>query len=213
MEQKDGVIRLQGQIRKSFFQDGLTEIMLGIFLLACAALWDSDAEGTGLMVIIGIFVLAPLLKAAKNKYVYPRLGYADFGKEEEQQEAKGILRFAVFAVVFLAVGYFGVTWFLGAESGRDFWYFRFLPVVIGLLLAIGPAAIAGKNNLPRWYLFSIFFVTVGVIISIADFDSFSQIMATQLAVSGIVPLIVGVLLFLLFLRKYPVEAEDGEVQS
>ena len=203
---------IERQTRRFFYQDGLIEIMMGVFLLLFAAMYESSVSfGVSL---IAIFLMIPAWREAKRRYVFPRIGYVNLDDEEETQaEAKGILKFLGFFFAFMIVAVTVFVWVWGGDLGTDYFYTRFIPVVIGLVMAIGPVTMGYKNGIFRWYIFAALFVLIGVGVVFLGLETIYQILAIQLAACGVIPLAVGLVMFLRFLQKYPVveeEAGNGE---
>jgi hypothetical protein len=199
---------IERQTRRFFYQDGLIEIMMGIFLLLFAAMYESSVSfGVSL---IAIFLMIPAWREAKRRYVFPRIGYVNLDDEEEAQaEAKGILKFLGFFFAFMIVAVTVFVWVWGGDLGTDYFYTRFIPVVIGLVMAIGPITMGYKNGIVRWYIFATLFVLIGVGVVFLGLETFYQILAIQMTACGVIPLATGLVMFLRFLKKYPVVEEEG----
>ena len=67
---------------REYYQDGLMEILLGMLLLATAALLDVRSNML-FMLAFSIFILVPLWNALKKRFTYPRIGYVNFPTDED----------------------------------------------------------------------------------------------------------------------------------
>lgn len=198
---------IERRTRRAFYEDGLVEIMMGLFLMFMGALFQSNFSIV-LVYMFAIFVMIPAWRAAKRRYVFPRTGYVNLGDEEESQaNVKGILWFLVIYIIFLVASFLVFSRIWGSDLGRDYFYTRFIPVVAGLCLAIGPVSMAPKYGSKRWYGFGAMVVVIGVGVALLGMETFKEALALQFTISGIVPLLVGMVMFARFLRKYPAAVE------
>jgi len=199
-------IDLKGLERKawtSYLQDGLLDIFLGLSLLAMGViLLVPDAgvsDSAGLLIFVGLLVLALLILGAGKRYVtIPRIGRAEFGEERKEKKRKaGVYVSAAFLLLVLLL-----------VLGRTVTDTLFGPVLGEVVLTIGTGvAIAAAiwlaayfKDFPRGYLY-------GALYGIAFSCAFLFDEPIVFVVAGALILLIGLTVFIRFLRKYPAPEE------
>ena len=77
------------------FQDGLTEIFMGLFLFFYGGALATDALVVGfIFILVTVFFAKPLIEQIKKRYIYPRAGYVKL-PEDPHTTGKGIAIAAV----------------------------------------------------------------------------------------------------------------------
>ncbi|HQH72316.1 MAG TPA: hypothetical protein PK360_09565 [bacterium] len=191
---------------QALFQDGLTEIFLGLFLLLAGTLLRVHP----LLVILSwlaAYGLARLFEPVKRRYIYPRMGFASV-PAEKQTRFRDIVGVTALLLLFLVACIPAFRWFLGAESGWNFWSNRFLPAFFGGLLAIGPVSLAMKFGVKRWYGYGAAAVLSGLLVPFLGLESYLDILAVQILLLGAMFLPAGLALFTRFVRTHPAEGRE-----
>lgn len=152
---KDRFSHVTRRTRRRKFADGTTELSLGGFMLWGGLAFNAPSPLlTGILVLVGMVVIALGVDALQRKYVYPRAGYVEFRETTWRGMWKSLLAALTIMLAFIAVFWWfmvhrpdyalaWVTSFLGVFLGLVFLYcalaFRFRRLaVIGLLsLALG----------------------------------------------------------------------------
>jgi hypothetical protein len=196
---------IERRVHQSVFQDGLTEIMMGGFLLVVGALFATSMKLILLISLLVIFLGNPLLERAKKRYIYPRIGYVKL-RPEKEADPKGIAVAAiVFVVILLGSGIFSLT--MGKDRGWAFWFKYFLPGSTGFMLAIGPFWLGETYGVRRGYVFAVLFLLSGIVIPVLGIASGYEAIGLECLLVGVISLISGMIMFTRFLRKYPTPAE------
>ncbi|MFB3785398.1 MAG: hypothetical protein ACE15F_03420 [bacterium] len=191
---------------QALFQDGLTEIFVGLFLLLAGALLCVHP----LLVILSwlaAYGLARLIEPVKRRYIYPRMGFAAV-PAEKQTRFRDIVGVTALLLLPLVACIPAFRWLLGAEPGWNFWSNRFLPVFFGGLLAIGPVSLAVKFGIRRWYGYGAAAVLSGILVPFLDLESYLDILAIQILLLGALFLPAGLTLFTRFVWTHPAEGRD-----
>jgi hypothetical protein len=178
----------------TFFEDGLWDVVLGLFLLAWgfAILFD-----LGWLPAVAFIVSFYLALGLKKRITYPRTGYAR-PAEQRKQRSRAVIAgvttslLGVMVLVLVITG--GMPQFL-----RD--YFELL---FGTMLAIVVGLVGYWWGIVRWYYYA------GLVFV---FAAVNQWLGLSFDLSFIIPgaviLLCGLLIFVRFLRKYQrVSAED-----
>lgn len=194
---------LERKAFRSIFQDGLWDIFIG-FLFTQFAIAPVLSE-RGLGEFWSSFVLFPfymmVLAAAillKKYVVVPRLGMVQFSKKRKSKFKKLILM----TNIILFIGILAALLFVDLSSLQIKWLF---PATFSLIILIGFSAAAYWLDLMRFYIYGAMnslAVIIGEILykfSGASHHGFHIVFG----VTSSVMIIIGIFLFVSFIRKYP----------
>jgi len=194
MRQEVDTKKVQRKVYMSYFQDGLWDVVLGLFLLSWGFTILFDLPWIPGVAFVAFFYLALSLK---QKSTYPRIGYAKPAEHRKQWSRVVIGGAAILLLgimVFLLVVTGGMPQFL-----RD--YFELL---FGTMLAIVIGLIGYWWGIVRWYGYA------GLVFALA---AFNQWLGLSFELSFIIPggvvLLYGLIIFVRFLRKYPRVLSEG----
>ena len=188
---------IQRKVYLSFFQDGLWDIFLGLFILG----WGL-AILTELAYLVGAFFIGIYFTVwgVKKRLTYPRIGYARFS-ETSRRRITG--RFIILGVVLLLVGVMvAVLWGI---SARPQWLADYFPLVFNGMLAAVVCIVAYWARANRFYLYAVL-IFLGAVFHLWlgipwEFGF--------IGAGGIIVLI-GVVILINFLRKYPKMDEEAQ---
>ena len=175
-----------------YFQDGLWDIFFGLLFLGGGLRALTDNLWFYLLVAAGVLVLI----LGKRWITLPRLGQINYGPQ--RQARLNVVRLVGFAVmVYTAVVLAMIL------SGADLsgipvgWIFVFLVPGVFIIMAY-------MMDFTRLYGYAILIAAFMVISEMYSYptDAWAQIVA------GLVPLMVGIVLLVRFLRSYPVVDEE-----
>jgi len=187
------------------FQDGLTEIFLGLFLVFYGGTLASDTLPIGVVIIlVTVFFGKSAVEGVKKRYIYPRAGYVRL-PEDPHTTGKGIgISAVVMVVVLLAV--LGISMaLLGQRPGVNFFLTYIVPPASGLMLAIGPFWLGQTYGLVRGYVLALLFILGGIAMPVFKIASGYEAVGLLCSVMGLIALVIGGIMFVHFLRKYPAE--------
>lgn len=181
--------RLEQKARQRFNVDGLLYVFLGLLLLVLGLSFRNPA--TAWIAAFGALLIAPL-SALRKRFTYPRIGYARF--EMQPGVGRGILIFAIVAIVAL-----GIVAFAG--GGR---FQPYLPIAFGFVMGLSfyfgasTYGLSGLDGLIVALMLASGFVAAWL------YDDWRIATSVQFAVVGGIILVIGLIMFVHFLRTYPV---------
>ncbi len=176
-------------------QDGVIEIMLGIWLISFGATFGSPLHL--FVILIPIFLFPRFIEAIRKRYTYPRIGYAKLPPDDPKKTAKGM--FAYTAVVLILM----VICFLLLGKVKDAAaYKKWSPAFMGVLFVGGFLYAHGKSGDFRYIIYIVLSIGFGLLFSIINFESYNGLIINLFVMGGIF-VATGFTLFTLFLRKYP----------
>jgi len=192
------------------FQDGLTEIFMGLFLFFYGGALATDALAVGFVfIIVTVFFAKPLIERIKKRYIYPRAGYVKL-PDDPNTTGKGIAISAVIMIVAL-LGSMGVSMaVLGQRAGLDFFLTYIVPPASGFMLAIGPFWLGQTYGLTRGYVLAAIFILGGIAMPVFGIASGYEAVGLLCTFVGLLALGMGTFMFVHFIRKYPPETVEIE---
>lgn len=191
---------IQRKVYMSFFQDGLWDILLGLFMLGWGLAILTDLAFLPGVTFIGLYFA---VWGVKKRLTYPRIGYARFSATSRRRITA---KFTIGGVAVLLVGVMvAALWGIGA---RPQWLADYFPLIFNGMLAAIVCFIAYWARVNRFYLYAalvflgaVFHLWLGVRWEFGFIGA-----------GGIIVLI-GLVILITFLRKYPrmvEEAQNGE---
>ena len=213
-------LRLKEAERKAFrlstSQDGLYDIFIGSYIgLMSATPWlDENGLRTpwnialtmtlGMLILLGVMLI-------KKFIVAPRIGLVRYGIDRKKRMKKLAIGMAVIFLLTLAL--FGMT--VSAIYFREpifkgslEWSFPLdiVHTAAGIFIFAIFCMIGYMNDYPRMYLYGFLF-GLGYVISTALQDITGNPLYWPWALAGLVAVIIGIILFIRFLREYPLPQE------
>jgi hypothetical protein len=186
--------KIQRKVYMTFFEDGLWDVVLGLFLLAWGFAISFDL---GWLPGVGFIVFFYLALGLKQKITYPRTGYAR-PAEARKQRSRAVIAGGVIVLL-------GIMVFLLVVTGRTPQFLRdYFELLFGTMLAIIVGLVGYWWRIVRWYYHAaLVFV----------FAAFNHWLGLSFELSFVIPggviLLCGLSIFVRFLRKYPgASAED-----
>lgn len=192
--------------RKTFLatiQDGLDELLGGIFILIVAGMYLDLLFYIVLLLVIGL--RNRILEGMRKKYTYKRIGRVQLRQGTFDQWQKALL-----ILIAASVGALAACFILFSYVRPELIpWMRWFPTIFGLVF-IGPSCyIAFKTGCPRYYLFGIGATVIGVLFSLVEFTPILHGWFLYLLSIGGIMVIVGCINFIRFLRKYPIVGFEG----
>jgi hypothetical protein len=187
---------IQRKVYMSFFQDGLWDIFLGLFILGWGLTILTEIPYLGGVFFISIYFT---IWGIKKWLTYPRIGYVRFSATSRRRITA---RFVILGVVVLLVGVMmAVLWGIGA---RPQWLADYFPLIFNGILAAIVCLAAYWVRVNRFYLHAAL-IFLGAV--------FHFWLGTRwefgfIGAGGIIVLI-GLGILISFLRKYPKMVEEA----
>ena len=212
MSQNFNLKELERKAFRSTFQDGLWDIFLGLLLLAMAIgalLSDIGMSEAGSMLIyLGLILLALLVLWAGKRFVtVPRMGRVKFGPKRRRKLSKVSVILAISVLV-------GMVFFAAAQAvtgnlSRWMTLEFIFPAgwVVNCLIVF--SLMACFLDFSRLYVIGVMYaIAVPLDIMQREFASIDLTFAA-FGVPAAVILLMGAVVFIRFLRKYPLPAEGS----
>jgi hypothetical protein len=198
----------------AYFQDGFYEILLGSSLLAVGFFLTLLTTGVNVFVILILFwiIVLPLylvkfgLRTAKKRFIYPRMGYVTLPQDfifEDKFAGRTAISFILLVTAPL------LLWAVarGNESALKFWEF-WTPIWIGVMLMGLFIYLAIRTGIARFYFTGFMLLVFSVVTLMINIMPFAKILLQLFGVGGVL-MVIGITVFLTFLRKIPVNMKGG----
>lgn len=195
---------IEHKVQRSFYQDGLMEILVGFYLMMMGLMVQGTMSAAFSALLL--FAYKPAWEGLKRRFIYPRIGYVKF-RPVENVDSEGFKRSVITLAIIAVASPFISILILGAGPGWTFWTRRFLPFFMGFITAIGPSVAAKRLRVYRWYVFSVLCVIAGLAVPYLGLESIYEPIGIQFMAIGGVALVTGLVMFVYFLVKYPVQVE------
>jgi hypothetical protein len=188
---------IQRKVYMTFFQDGLWDIFLGLFILGWGLAILTDLAYLPGVTFIGLYFAT---WGVKKRITYPRIGYARFS---ETSRRRITTRFIILGVAVLLVGVMvAVLW--GTRT-RPQWLADYFPLIFNGILAAIVCFVAYWARVNRFYGYAVL-IFLGAVFHLwlGVRWEFGFIGA-----GGII-LLIGLGVLIIFLRKYPKMVEEAQ---
>lgn len=180
-------------------QDGLTDVFLGVWLVAYGKLLGT---GVSVLCLLAVLFLVPALHRLQRRITHPRIGFVEPRQPGSVRLFRGI---AVYTLLVAAV--FVLAFVLTGQGGAQNIH-RWIPALAGILCAGGLHYAAARSRLLRFYFYTAASIIIGTAISLADVSGRLDGVRLYLEAMGLLAVAVGVVVFLHFLRHNPLPAEE-----
>jgi hypothetical protein len=173
-------------------QDGFTEIMTGLIFLVFPVMFVQPAF-VSIFGAMYVLFLPHIVEGIRKKYVYPRIGYVKLRDDEPFKVTAGIV---VIVILMVAGGIF-LIYLIAID-------FRFPSVYL-----------KNKTGQNRYFLLAALMTITGFAVGFIDFIPVEFVIAVYSLSWGLAFLMLGIVRYALFIRKYPViesPEDDSGVQ-
>ncbi len=197
--------KIEKRTIQSFYQDGLTEIALGLIFLILGGYFVAQSAapaGSTLedvlnilffaAIVLGGFGVNRLLRFFKRRITYPRAGYVSFKKEKPSPKRRTAT--AIVAMVISAS--------LAALYGLSPSFRTLYPAINGLLFAVAALFIANRIGLIRFFVLAAVSAVIGVSLAAAGAGGFRGLALFYL-LFGAAAFVSGLAALIVFLRRNP----------
>ncbi|MHA2407929.1 MAG: hypothetical protein ACXACA_06130 [Candidatus Ranarchaeia archaeon] len=202
---------IERRAQRAFYEDGLFDIILGGYLMVLALVFVIHPS----FIVFLIFIMSgfkSLTELLKERYVYPRMGYAEY-PETLGAPNSAVIGLILTSVVGMFALFFILVWFFGT-TGWILWFMWISPLTFGCLISTGLLVVAGQMQLKRYYLFGVLPILVGIltpfifIIPEPGYSSLLNTVGLEMTIVAILTEIAGLWLFARFLRRHPITKVD-----
>jgi hypothetical protein len=184
-------------------QDGLTEFLAGImfFFIARVVAEPHLAWVPALL----LFPMRFAYRFFKTRFTYPRVGYVKLKSEAPAEFGRGVLTYLLVVLFLMA----SALWVFGDITSWKMWM-KWMQALLGAFTAGAFISLAGKTRLMRHYVLVAVCLGWSIACSIMEFPTVYLALRRWALGLGLVCLVMGVVVFLIFLRTHPVRREGGE---
>jgi hypothetical protein len=201
MSQEQDFKKLQQRTYASYHQDGLIDMIIGWAIIGFGINMALDNSAFLFLSWLPIIFYVPV----KNRVTVPRIGFVKFSSSKSL-----ILGLVLAILLILLMGIF-ILLIVGPDliptQIRE-WFREYYLLLFGTILSLGFAGVAYATGITRFYAYAIMLVLVfvtGVWLNVPD--------PIYVITAGLLIEIVGIMLMVRFLRKYPVVNEGGINES
>ena len=175
------------------------EVMMGLILMTFGGFFYSPIFSFYILLIV---FSGRIVESIRRRYTHPRIGFVKFHEENLKDALTGVFlfEFAVIVIIFTLISIFGDV--------KDYsQWVKWSPLFFGMIL-VGPFAhAASRSGSIRYTGYAILSVILGVVFSLIEFSSGYAGLILYLVFIGAFLFITGLVIFTLFLRKYPLPTE------
>jgi len=169
-------------------QDGLMEVMMGLILMTFGGFFYSPIFAFYILLII---FSGKIVEFIRRRYTNPK----------DALTGVFLFEFAVIVIIFTLISIFGDV------TDYSQWV-KWSPLFFGMIL-VGPFAhAASRSGSIRYTGYAILSVVLGVFFSLTEFGSGCTGLILYLVFIGAFLFLGGLVIFSLFLRKYPIPVEE-----
>jgi len=189
------------------FEHGLWDAAIGLLLLSFGA---GILTGFYWLSAIVVPVGLPAMRELARRAIVPRIGQVLFRGRRKRSIAR--VQMILGALVLLGAGMFAFTGIATRDTAPEWmtWVRSHFVIVIGLIWG-GALAVAGwAVDLPRFYAYGA--LLLGALIGVDLFTTGYHLGHALVAVGGLIAL-VGIGLFVRFLRRYPAQRVPFETDA
>ena len=205
MEQQMDMKDIEQKTFRESQQDGLMELVMGVCMVAISTRLFSRV--LVFMLVLPVLLFGPVLLAMRRRFTYPRIGYVKLMPDKPKTVITGILIVTLIVIVVMAAAFF----LFGDISDFNLWM-KWVPFWGGVVLAGMFSSLASRSGCCRYYVFAIWSVASGLVLSILDFAAVETGTLLYFFVMGSLLIPWGLVTFVRFLRAYPLptnEVADG----
>ena len=182
-------------------QDGLTEFLAGIMFFFVARV-VAEPQLAWVPALL-LFPMRFAYRFFKTRFTYPRVGYVKLKSESSGDFGRGVLTYLLVILFLMAAA----LWVFVDITSWNQWM-KWMPALLGGFTSGGFIYLAGKTGLMRHYFLVLVCIAWGIACSLMTVPrSVLGIQRWALGL-GLVCLVMGIAVFLNFLRTRPVRQQE-----
>jgi hypothetical protein len=212
MDTKSFLGSIENKAYRSFYKDGLMDMFFGLILIGVGlnVLRLQMGMDTSLFITLAVMLLIPAFLLARLLITRPRLGYVKFREKRKKRKALALIIAIITQILF---GFLLWTSFTG--RGNDALLQKLInPYTEFIFIVIVFSLIGWLIDYNRFYLIG-FAAGTGLQLSEVFENSTASVVCVYLSfgLAGIFLTILGLILFIRFLREYPVPGEKANYEK
>lgn len=183
-------------------QDGLGVIFMGLVFTGLGA----SIQNPGIVIVISliaIILFSRFYRALKKRYTYPRVGYAEWPRDDPKKRGMGNVVFALSAIAL----FFICIFLFGDETDPITLYIKWFPTLDAVIFLHGLIYLHSKSGGAGPWVYAVVAIGLGLLFSILELDGFEGTIYWCLSLGAFL-ILSGIIQFVLFLRKYPMPAQE-----
>jgi hypothetical protein len=203
--------KLKSVERESFLelmQDGFTEILAGMIFLVFPAFF-LEPGFLSIFVVFYVIFMPQVVERIRRKYTYPRIGYVKLREDTLPKLTLGI----IVAVLLIFITIIAVLYVASIGVIDRIFIMKWMPAVFGFIMWGPSLYFKDKTGENKYYLPGALMSLTGVMTSLADFLSAEIGTSIYMIGWGLAFTILGLVRFVLFIRKYPVVGSPEDDRS
>lgn len=196
--------KIEQRVYNENIKDGFMEILLGA-LLVLIGLMIWSQKGVCFIALLPILFGNPLINRLKERYTYPRIGYMRPRPGDGKKVGLGILKYVLVVIMSLAaLSYL----FLKEESIYESIY-RLIPLYMALILSGAFTYVHSKSRNNITYLYIGVAMISGILMTVFHPGPYRTCSLQYMTLMGLFFTIVGTVIFIRFIRRYPVASGEN----
>jgi len=214
MSQNFDLKEIERKAFRSVHQDGLWDIYIGGLLIVLSLMFTIPESGEGELTTIGLALLGvaimfAIFQLGKKYITTPRMGQVRFGAE--RQKRKVTLGWIMGAFVLITLGLFLFSLYVwNASSSGQIIDISVSPSLERIFVALLAALIAGASmTVISYFKEFIRGYYIALLMAAGFFFTLVFDMTTPMIVAGVLILVPGLVLFVSFLRQYPLPRQEA----
>ncbi len=210
LNEKIDLKEIEQQTFHEFMIDGITEILSGLVLIYMPILFHNPifVAFVPFLILFG----GPVVDSIRERTTYPRLGRVELRVDSESEDfsmKRSILEFSLFILSAFIITIIVMFVVEGDITNPQLWY-KWVPLLFGLIM-FGPSLfLVEKTGQRRYYILGVFATILGFIFSLIVFPDEKLGIFLYFFSLGVISIIVGVIKYISFIRKYPVIETEEE---
>ncbi|UCG61483.1 MAG: hypothetical protein JSV52_14385 [Candidatus Zixiibacteriota bacterium] len=184
----------------AYHQDGLWDLLIGLAMMSVILDVILGESGIYIVVIAGAAGLVPMLKKVVT---LPRLGYVKFSPKRQSREKLNIILLTVLLTMTALLGAVMMSAYSG-DAGWQRWIRDLRLIPFGIVLTSVAAALGLLWGIWRCWIYALLSLAVFVIGHIFEWR-----MTIHFAILGSVLFLVGLVMLITFINKYPKKAPEA----
>ena len=205
MEQQIDMKQIEQKTFRESQQDGLMELVMGVCMVAISTRLFSRV--LVFMLVLPVLLFGPVLLAMRRRFTYPRIGYVKLIPDRPKTVITGILIVTLIVIVVMAAAFL-----LFGDVGDFSLWMKWVPFWGGVVIAGMFSSLASKSGCWRYYVFAVWSVISGLVLSLVDFAAMETGTLLYFLVMGSLLIPWGLVTFIFFLHRYRLstnEVADG----
>jgi hypothetical protein len=201
MSQEQDFKKLQQKTYASFHQDGLIDMIIGWAIIGFGINMALDSSAFLFLGWLPIVFYVPI----KNRVTVPRIGYVKFTSSNSL-----VLGIVLAVLLIFLLGIF-ILVLVGPNlipAQISEWFREYYLLLFGSLLGLGFAVTALATGINRFYAYAVMLVLIiagGIWLNVPE--------GIYVIAAGLLIAVVGIILMVRFLRRYPMANEGGINES